>query len=646
MIDIKNLSVQFTGENLFEGVNLKIGKHDKTALVGSNGTGKSTFLKLLYGLELPESGVIKKQKGIRLGYLPQDSISFKGFSLLDEVKSALQDIKTLDMREKEIVDGLNDDSIGEDDRNELLEELGEIHHKKEEIDFYSADSKIEKVLMGLGFKERDFFRRTEEFSGGWQMRIQLAKILLADNDLILLDEPTNHLDIDTLTWLEEFLQNFMGGLLIVSHDRHFVNKVTAKTLEVFDKQISFFPGNYDAYLKFKDEREIHLRIFQKNREKKIRETEKFIERFRYKATKAKQVQSRIKQLEKLDTVSISEEEKKIDLRFPEPPKSGIVPVELANVSKLFGELKVLTEVNLQIERGDKIAIVGPNGAGKTTLAKIIGHKLAPTSGKVNYGHNTIVSYYEQEVADSLDPDKDLIDTLDDTKFDLTPGQIRTILGSFLFSGDDVFKKVGVLSGGEKSRVALAKLLLTESNLIILDEPTNHLDYSSKEVLQRALSEFTGTLIIVSHDIDFLRPIANKILEIRNQQAKIFIGGIEYYLQKREEIIEEVINKDDQQAAKITRKDQKRYEAEIRQKKFELTKDLKKELTACEKSIGNLELKKSDLETELADPKIFSNPELAKSKNIDYEETKTRLEEKYSRWANLSHQIEQIETSFS
>ncbi|MCL6099875.1 MAG: ABC-F family ATP-binding cassette domain-containing protein [Bacteroidetes bacterium] len=646
MIDIKNLSVQFTGENLFEGVNLKIGKHDKTALVGSNGTGKSTFLKLLYGLELPESGVIKKQKGIRLGYLPQDSISFKGFSLLDEVKSALQDIKTLDLREKEIVDGLNDNSIGEDDRNELLEELGEIHHKKEEIDFYSADSKIEKILMGLGFKERDFFRRTEEFSGGWQMRIQLAKILLADNDLILLDEPTNHLDIDTLTWLEEFLQNFKGGLLIVSHDRHFVNKVTAKTLEVFDKQISFFPGNYDAYLKFKDEREIHLRIFQKNREKKIRETEKFIERFRYKATKAKQVQSRIKQLEKLDTVSISEEEKKIDLRFPEPPKSGIVPVELTNVSKLYSELKVLTEVNLQIERGDKIAIVGPNGAGKTTLAKIIGHKLTPTSGKVNYGHNTIVSYYEQEVADSLDPDKDLIDTLDDTKIDLTPGQIRTILGSFLFSGDDVFKKVGVLSGGEKSRVALAKLLLTESNLIILDEPTNHLDYSSKEILQRALSEFTGTLIIVSHDIDFLRPIANKILEIRNQQAKIFIGGIEYYLQKREETIEEVIDKDDQQAAKITRKDQKRYEAEIRQKKFELTKDLKKELTACEKSIGNLELKKSALETELADPKIFSNPELAKSKNIDYEETKTRLEEEYSRWANLSHQIEQIETSFS
>lgn len=645
MIDIKNLSVQFTGENLFEGVNLKIGKHDKTALVGSNGTGKSTFLKLLFGLELPESGEIKKQKGIRLGYLPQDSISFKGLNLLEEVKSALQDVKTLDVREKEIVDGLNDETLCDDDRDEMLEELGEVHHKKEEIDFYSADSKIEKVLMGLGFKERDFFRRTEEFSGGWQMRIQLAKILLADNDLILLDEPTNHLDIDTLTWLEEFLQNFKGGLLIVSHDRHFINKVTVKTLEVFDKQINFFPGNYDAYLKYKEERNAHLRVIQKNRDKKIRETEKFIERFRYKATKAKQVQSRIKQLEKLDTVTISEEEKKIDLRFPEPPKSGIVPVELVNVSKQYGELKVLDAVNLQIERGDKIAIVGPNGAGKTTLAKIIGNKLAPSNGKVDYGNNTIVSYYEQEVADSLDREKDLIDTLDDVKNNLTPGQIRTILGSFLFSGDDVFKKVGVLSGGEKSRVALARLLLTESNLIILDEPTNHLDYSSKEILQKALSEFTGTLIIVSHDIDFLRPIANKILEIRNLKAKIFIGGIEYYLQKREEIPVYSNGNNNQQTGKITRKDQKRFEAEQRQKKFDLTKDLKKSLAACEASISRLEYRKSILETELVDPKIFSNPESAKSKNLEYEETKRQMENEYSNWAKLSHQIEQIEAGF-
>ena len=645
MIDIKNLSVQFTGDNLFESVNLKIGKHDKIALVGSNGTGKSTFLKLLCSLEYPESGEIKKQKGIRLGYLPQDLIALKGHSLFEEVKSALPNIKSLDSRESEILEGLKDESIDQIDRDELLEELGEIHNKKDEIDFYSADSRIEKVLEGLGFREKDFVRKTEEFSGGWQMRIQLAKILLAENDLILLDEPTNHLDLDTLTWLEDFLQNFKGALFIVSHDRHFVNNVTTKTLEIFDGQINFFPGNYDAYLKFKDERELHLKLLQKNREKKIKEIERFVERFRYKATKAKQVQSRIKQLEKLDTVSISDDEKKIDLRFPEPPKSGIVPIEMKSVSMLYGDLKVLNEVNLQIERGDKIAIVGPNGAGKTTLAKLIGNKLKPTFGKIIYAHNALVSYYEQEVADSLDQEKDLIDSLEEMNTDLTPGQLRTILGSFLFSGDDVFKKVGVLSGGEKSRIALARLLLTESNLIILDEPTNHLDYSSKDILQKALMEFSGTLIIVSHDIDFLKPIANKTLEIRHQKVNIFIGGIEYFLHKRNEISENEPLKNDRQEEKNSRKDQKRIEAELRQRKYESTKNLKEKLEECEKEISRLESSKKNLETELSNPQVFSDPNLAKTKNIDYEKTKKRLEDLYSEWANLSHLIERIEINF-
>ncbi|MFA7228122.1 MAG: ABC-F family ATP-binding cassette domain-containing protein, partial [Melioribacteraceae bacterium] len=527
MIEIKNLSIQFTGENLFENVNLRIGKHDKIALVGSNGTGKSTLLKLLYGLERPESGEIYRQKGIRIGYLQQDLISSKGQTLFAEVKSSLPDLHSLDEREIEIIDGLNSPSLSEEDRAELVEELGEIHHKKEEIDFYSADSRIEKVLEGLGFRSRDFNRNTAEFSGGWQMRIQLAQILLAENDLILLDEPTNHLDLDTLTWLEDFLYNYKGSLIIVSHDRHFINGVTNKTLEVFDRQIGFFPGNYSAYLKFKDERDIQLRAQQKTQEKKIRETEKFIERFRYKSTKAKQVQSRIKQLEKLDSISIAEEEKRIELRFPEPPRSGVVPVELKDISKSYGDLQVLRNVTLLIERGDKIAIVGPNGAGKTTLAKIIGGKLKPTSGELVYGHNTIVSYYEQEVADALNPDDDLIDSLEEMNNDLSAGQLRSILGSFLFSGEDVFKKVKVLSGGEKSRVALARLLLTKSNLIILDEPTNHLDFSSKEILKRALMEFTGTLIIVSHDIDFLESITNKVIEIRDQLVKVIPGGIGY-----------------------------------------------------------------------------------------------------------------------
>lgn len=645
MIDITNLSVQFTGENLFENVNLKIGKHDKIALVGSNGTGKSTFLKLLNGLELPETGKISCQKGIRLGYLQQDSIAYKGQTLFNEVKSALPDIKSLAEREKEIIDGLNVPDILEDDRNELLEELGEIHHRKEDIDFYSADSKIEKVLEGLGFYVKDFTRKTEDFSGGWQMRIHLAKILLSENDLILLDEPTNHLDIDTLTWLEEYLKIYSGALIIVSHDRHFVNSVTNKTLEVFDKQINFFPGNYNAYLLFKDEREIQLREMQRVREKKIKETERFIERFRYKATKAKQVQSRIKQLDKIETISTAEEEKKIELRFPEPPRSGVVPVQVNNVFKSYDTLEVLNNVNLQIEREDKIAIVGPNGAGKTTLAKIIGNKLKPTKGEIAYGHNTIVSYYEQEVAEAINPEDDLIDALEEMNNDLSAGHIRTILGSFLFSGDDVFKKIKVLSGGEKSRVALARLLLTQSNLIILDEPTNHLDFSSKEILQQALIKFTGTLIIVSHDIDFLKPIVNKVLEIRDQKVKVFIGGIDYYLQKRKEIAEATSQKKETTEQKSTRKDQKRLEAELRQQKFALTKGFKTNLKTCEDKITKLEELKKSLEEELSDHVIFSNPQLAKEKNVEYDKTKDALETEYNRWTDLTHKIEEIETSF-
>ena len=646
MIDIKNLSIQFTGESLFENVNLRIGKHDKIALVGSNGTGKSTFLKLLFGIELPESGDIIKQRGISVGYLQQDLIAFNGRTLFEEVKSSIPDIDAIGRHETEIIEALNSPYLTPDDRDELLEELGGLQHEKEELDFYSVDSRIGKVLEGLGFRKNEFTRMTEEFSGGWQMRIQLAKILLSDDEMILLDEPTNHLDIDTLTWLEEYLQTYNGSLLIVSHDRHFINSVTAKTLEIFDREINFFPGNYGAYLSFKDERERQLKLLQKNREKKIKETEQFIERFRYKATKAKQVQSRIKQLEKIGAITIAEEEKKIDLRFPNPPRSGILPVEFDHVNLSYGNLEVLNDVNLQIERGDKIAIVGPNGAGKTTIAKIIAGKLTPTAGKIVYGHNTLISYYEQEVANSLNGENDLIDALEEINEDLTPGHLRAILGSFLFSGDDVFKKVKILSGGEKSRVALARLLLTESNLIILDEPTNHLDFSSKEILRKALINFDGTLIIVSHDIDFLEPVANKVLEIRNRKVKIFPGGIDYYVTKHKESDEESKKVSAGSEQRNSKKDQKRSEAEKRQQKYLQTKDLKQRLKKCEENITRMELIRISLEKELSDPYIFTNPQTSKSKNTEYGKVKNELETEYVSWTELSHKIEEIENSFT
>lgn len=644
MIDINNLSIQFTGENLFENVNLRIGKHDKIALVGSNGKGKSTFLKLLSGIEQPETGSISKQKGIRIGYLPQDLLAFKGKTLFDEVKSSLLLLKTLVDKENQILEELRSDNIDDETRSELVEELGELHHAKEQMDFYSSESRIEKVLMGLGFSEKDFSRNTEEFSGGWQMRIQMAKILLAQNDLILLDEPTNHLDIDTLTWLEDFLQKYNGAIIIVSHDRHFINHVTNKTLEIYFGQINFYPGTYEQYLSFKDERDAQLRAQAINREKKIKETEKFIERFRYKASKARQVQSRIKQLDKIDSIELIEDEKSIEIRFPEPPRSGVVPVELKNIFKSYGPISVLKNVSVQIERGDKIAIVGPNGAGKTTLAKIIGQKISFDSGELIFGHNTLVSYYEQEVADSLNPENDLIDTLEEINDEISTGQLRKILGSFLFSGDDVFKKIKVLSGGEKSRVALARLLLTKSNFIILDEPTNHLDFNSKKVLQKALMEFTGTLLIVSHDIDFIRPLATKTIEIRQGNLKYFNGGIDYYLQKRVEQVEFVSNASNED--KSNRKDQKRLEAEIRQKKYNQTKDIRKALEKCEMEIEKLENIKSQLEKSLSDPEVFSNPNVAKETNLEYEKTKKLLNIEYDRWTELSSNIEEIEKNFN
>jgi len=645
MIDIQNLSIQFTGENLFENVNLKISRHDKIALVGSNGAGKSTFLKLLYGLEQPESGSIKKQKGIRIGYLPQEIIGFKGNRLFEEVKSSLQDIATLEEREKIVIDALNDINLSEDERAELIDELGEIHQRKEELDFYSANSKIEKVLIGLGFSEKDFFRYTDEFSGGWQMRIQMAKILLSENDLILMDEPTNHLDIDSLEWLIDYLQNTSSAIIVVSHDRHFVTSVTTKTLEVYNRQINFYSGNYSQYLLFKEEREKQLISLQKQQEKKIKELEKFIERFRYKATKAKQVQSRIKQLEKIEVVEIMEEEKKIELHFPEPSTSGIIPVELVNISHSYNDINVLKDINLAIERGDKIAVVGPNGAGKTTLTKIISSRISPTSGKINYGNNTIISYYEQEVADSINPDFDLIDALEDVNSEIPIGRIRTILGSFLFSGDDVFKKIKVLSGGEKSRIALARLLLTKSNFIILDEPTNHLDFNSKEILQKALIEFSGTMMIVSHDIDFLRPIVNKVFELRNNKVKIYLGGIDDYLSKRLDVEKQEIKNQIESTNDKSRKDQKRLEAELRQKKYKATKELKTELEKIENDIAQLEEEKKKLEILLADPKTFSSPQLAKETNSKYEFTKNELESKYERWTTISQKIEEIEKQF-
>ncbi len=648
MIDLSNISLQFNGKYLFQNINYKINSGERISLVGANGTGKSSLLKIITGELQPESGKVLKQKDISIGYLPQDNITHKGKTLIEEAKSALTDILLLHEKENELTKELSIENITEERREDLVNQLGEVHHRLEELDSYSASSKVEKILLGLGFEEDEFERITDEFSGGWQMRIALAKILISQNDLLLMDEPTNHLDLDSLEWLISFLKSYKGAMLIVSHDKYFVNTVTKKTLEIYLGKFNTFNGDYDAYLKFKDERDQQVANQYLLQQKKIKETEKFIERFRYKATKAKQVQSRIKQLERISLVELPDFKEDITVRFPSPPPSGKINLELESISKAYGQKIIFENLDFQIDRGDKIAFVGPNGAGKSTLAKIIANVISFEHGKRIVGHNTIISYYAQDVADNLNPELDILETIESVSENQTIGQLRSLLGSFLFTGDDVFKKVGVLSGGEKSRVALAKILLTKSNLIILDEPTNHLDISSKLVLQKALQEFQGSLILVSHDINFLEPVANKVVEIRKKSVKIYNGNIDYYLSKKEEFLQLMENNFKQKSndqENISRKDKKRIEAELRQKKYEATKDLLVMIKKLEEKIESLEKKEKEIEISLLEPETYNDPIKARERTIEFNQVKTNLEQSVAEWGKLSEDLAKIEQQF-
>lgn len=651
MIDIVNLSLQFGGKYLYKDVNFKINAGDKISLVGSNGTGKSSLLKMLNGYIEPEKGDIFKRKNIAIGYLPQENVTHKGRTLLEEALAGVPNLKELQEKEAEITSLLNDPDSDPAERDGLVEQLGEIHLRLEEIDSYSAEARVEKVLLGLGFQMSDFEKLTDHFSGGWQMRIALAKMLIAENDLLMMDEPTNHLDIDSLEWLTGFLKTFKGALLLVSHDRRFVNAVTTKTLEIFMNDFSVFNGNFDHYLKAKAERDERLEHEYEQQQKRMKEIQSFVDRFRYKSSKAKQVQSRVKMLEKFDKIDLPDFEKGIAFKFPEPPKTAQIVYELKNITMRFGDNLVLDKIDLRVEKGDKIAFVGPNGAGKSTLSKIIASVLKPTSGEKILGYNTSIAWFSQEQSEVLDPELDVLETIASESGDMTLPQIRALAGSFLFTGDDVFKKVGVLSGGEKSRVALALLLLKKANLLILDEPTNHLDYTSKQVLQNALVKFSGSLIIVSHDVDFLQPIVNKVVEIRRGSFKIFPGTIEYYLRKRGEGMMErneiaVTSRKQEAEASTNRKDQKRLEAELRNKRYKATKHINDKIEKIESEIASLEKKVQECEIEMEKPGFFDNAREAMQKTSQYQQFKEDIEKKTALWEELQIELEEIEKTIN
>jgi len=640
MISVENISVQFSGEYLFHSVSFKINPSDKIGVVGPNGCGKTTLLKILAGEVEPETGSINFKKGLRIGYLPQDYISeVKDEILFDEVYKANQEIYELEKKEKEILTELqsNQNKI-------LIDKLGQIQSRLHQLKPELYKTEITKVLLGLGFNESDFKRKLSEFSGGWRVRVAIAKLLLSNADLLLLDEPTNHLDFDSQEFLISYLKKFDGALLIISHDTHFLNSITNKTLGFAFGKVILFNGNADDFYKYQDERRSLLLLEYKNQQRKIKHIERFIERFRYKATKAKQVQSRIKMLDKIEKIEIPEDEEVIDFNFENIPRSGKIVVQLENVSKSYGDFEVLKGINLQIDRGDKIAIVGLNGSGKTTLSKILAKVETISSGKISYGHNVLIGYYSQNLIEELDLDKTVLETVEFIDPQKSQAQIRKLLGCFLFEGDDVFKKIRVLSGGEKSRLVLLKILLSRSNFLVLDEPTNHLDRQSKKVLQDALIDYDGTLVVVSHDVDFLNPFIGKVIEIKNKSLKIYSGNLDDFIQKKK-IEEELRNNSNLTHKKETeqninqRKLQRRIEAEKRQKFYALTKDIKEKINFIENEISILEEQKKQLET------FFSQPEkVPPDRNIfqEYKEISERINHYIEEWSILSEKYSEIE----
>ena len=532
MIQLSGAGKRFGHKLLFDGVDWLITSHDRVGLVGGNGTGKSTLLKILGNLESLDYGSMVVTRGTSFGYLPQDGLTLSGRTVFAEVMTVFDDIREMEREMEELTRRMPDlDSSGTE-----YASVAERYHRLEtefaSREGYTIESQAGMVLNGLGFSKEDWARRTEEFSGGWQMRIALAKLLLQKPNLLLLDEPTNHLDLEARNWLEDYLTNYPNAFILISHDRYFLDVTVDKTVELWNKRIHFYSGNYEKFLAQKAERKAQLEAAYRNQRERIDALESFISRFRAQATKAKQVQSRIKELEKIERIEVPPDEQTIHFSFPQPKPSGRIVAEFVSVAKSYGSKHVLSGVDFIIERGERVALVGPNGAGKSTLIKLLSGAEPLTSGDYRLGHNVEVDYFAQDQYKELDPNSRMLDDLGAAAPRKTDTELRTLLGCFLFSDDDVFKRIGVLSGGERNRYALAKMLLQPSNFLLLDEPTNHLDMRAKDVLLNAMAEFTGTVVFVSHDRYFIDNLATRVFEIGGGELHVFPGNYEDYLWRK------------------------------------------------------------------------------------------------------------------
>jgi ATP-binding cassette, subfamily F, member 3 len=624
MLNIHNLSVSFGGTFLFEEVTFRLGSGDRVGLVGKNGAGKSTMLKILAGDFKPDSGQIATEKEVKMGFLRQDIDFEQGRTVLEEAYEAFTEIKIVEKKLEQINHLLVTRTDYESDEySQIIEDLSENTHRFELLGGYNYVGDTEKILLGLGFTRDVFNDQTDTFSGGWRMRIELAKLLLQSNDILLLDEPTNHLDIESIIWLESFLRNFSGVVVIVSHDKMFLDNVTNRTIEISLGKAYDFNKPYSQYLELRHEIREKQLATQKNQAKKIEETEKLIEKFRAKASKASMAQSLIKKLDKVERIEVDEDDNSVmNISFPVSKVPGKVVIEAENVTKAYGEKTILKDISLLVERGSKIAFVGQNGQGKSTFIKAIVNEFE-YKGEIKLGHNVQVGYFAQNQAEYLDGEITLLQTMEDAATDTNRMKVRDMLGSFLFRGDDVEKKVKVLSGGERNRLALCKLLLQPINVLVMDEPTNHLDIKSKNVLKAALQKYEGTLLLVSHDRDFLQGMSNLVYEFKDQKIKEYLGDINYFLEQRNlQNMREVekkdiaktealkVNKnvsyDDQKKSKSLQNRLSKIESQIKQLETEIQKDDKELASNYDKHIENAQFfvaynkKKSDLDSLLDD----------------------------------------------
>ncbi|UKM64844.1 ATP-binding cassette domain-containing protein [Flavobacteriaceae bacterium GSB9] len=632
MMNIHNLSISFQGEYLFEDITFKLGNGDRVGLIGKNGAGKSTMLKILSKEMEPDTGQIAADKELKIGFLKQDIDFIFGRTVLEESYEAFTEIKALEAQMEAVNTQMAERTDYESDGyHQLMVDINELQHQYEILGGYNYQGDTEKILQGLGFKREDFDKLTDTFSGGWRMRIELAKLLLQNNDILLLDEPTNHLDIESIIWLEGFLKNYTGAVVIVSHDKMFLDNVTNRTIEISLGRIYDYPKPYSKYLVLREELREQQLASQKNQQKQIEHTEKLIEKFRAKASKATMAQSLIKKLDKIDRIEVDEDDNSVmTLNFPISVTPGKVVVEAEGISKNYGDNQVLNNIDLLIERDSKTAFVGQNGQGKSTLAKIIIGEIKH-KGDLKLGHNVQIGYFAQNQAEYLDGNKTVLDTMIDAANETNRSKVRDILGSFLFRGDEVEKYVRVLSGGERNRLALAKLMLQPFNVLVMDEPTNHLDIKSKNVLKEALKRFEGTLILVSHDRDFLQGLTNVVYEFKDQKLKEYLGDIDYYLEQRK--VDSLREVEKRTVIKETPKE-KKHQSYEEQKKL---KSLNNKLSNVEAKISDLErkIKSIDLELETNYEETTSKPNFFDS----YQKMKTDLQNHMEKWEDIQLKIE-------